>query len=201
MKDRFTLTSQQQTLVENHLHLVHWTIHRYIGTDETVLGLGYEDLYQEGAIGLCRAAATFASTSAVQFSTFAVTVIRNHLLDYCRTVQASRKNLPVVSMDAYEEVAQPLAAVGDDMDALISDLAAAELLDRFKRRYHGVARLGIEALEYKVKGYSGADIARMYHTKPNYIGACIARAAEMLQREREVMAFYFACVEKPTHHS
>lgn len=63
-------------------------------------------------------------------------------------------------------------------------------------RYHGTARLGIEALELRVRGYSCADIAKLYQKKPNYIGACISRAAEKLRRERIVREFYTACTEQ-----
>ena len=48
---------------------------------------------------------------------------------------------------------------------------------------HLVAKLGVEALELKIKGYSGADIARLYHTKPNHVGAWIARAAEKFRQD------------------
>ena len=55
------------------------------------------------------------------------------------------------------------------------------LLEHGRRTCTGVARLGVEALALKVKGYTGADIARMYHTKPNHVGAWISRAAEKLR--------------------
>ena len=55
---------------------------------------------------------------------------------------------------------------------------------------------GIEALELRVRGYSCADIAKLYQKKPNYIGACISRAAEKLRRERIVQEFYTACTEQ-----
>ena len=199
MKDNFRLTPEQQTLVEQNLDLIRWTIFHYIDMDESVLGLGYDDLYQEGSIGLCRAAAAFNSNSTAKFRTFATTVIRNHLLDHCRAIQAERKYLPVTSLDACQGEPAPGALARDDTDALASELASAELLAYFKHKYRGVARLGVEALEYRALGYSGADIARMYHKKPNYIGACIARAAEKLRKEREVRDFYFTCVEKQCH--
>ena len=44
--------------------------------------------------------------------------------------------------------------------------------------------------------YSCADIAKLYQKKPNYIGACISRAAEKLRRERIVREFYTACTEQ-----
>lgn len=44
--------------------------------------------------------------------------------------------------------------------------------------------------------YSCTDIAKLYQKKPNYIGACISRAAEKLRRERIVREFYTACTEQ-----
>ena len=82
MKYDFILTSEQQVLVEQHMDLVGWVISRHIRTNEGVYGLGRDDLSQEGALALCRAAATYNGTSA-QFSTYAAAVIRNHLLDCC----------------------------------------------------------------------------------------------------------------------
>ena len=51
-------------------------------------------------------------------------------------------------------------------------------------------------MELQVKGYSCADIAKLYQKEPNYIGACISRAAEKLRRERSVREFYTACTEQ-----
>ena len=68
-------------------------------------------------------------------------------------------------------------------DALIDRLDTDALLSDCKRRYSGVARLGIEALELKIRGYSGADIARLYNTKPSHVGAWIARAAQKIRKE------------------
>ena len=41
---------------------------------------------------------------------------------------------------------------------LISDVSSSTLLSHFKNRYHGTARLGIEAMELRVRGYSCADM-------------------------------------------
>ena len=41
----------------------------------------------------------------------------------------------------------------------------------------------IEAMELKIKGYSGVDIARLYHTKPTHVGAWISRASEKLRED------------------
>ena len=181
MKFKQPLTSEQQELVEQHTSLIRWTIWKFIDVKEEICGLGYDDLYQEGALALCYAAATYLPGSA-QFSSYAVTVIRNHLLDHCRRITAQRRNVPTCPLDAPADADRPppvreVGLIQDDTEQWISALYVAQMLEHGKRRYNGVAKLGIEALELKIKGYSGADIARLYHTKPNHVGAWISRAA------------------------
>ncbi len=185
MKYDYVLTHEQQDLVAQNLFLVGKTISRYIQTKEHVCGLGYDDLYQEGCVALCRAAATYDGTSA-QFSTYATTLIRNHLLDCCRAAGNRQRLLPSLSLDAGDEDGTsviPEPSVKDDSDALIDRLDTAALLVDCKRRYTGVARLGIEALELKVNGYSGSDIARLYDVKPNHVGAWISRAVQKMRKD------------------
>ena len=200
MNYNFSLTEEQQTLVEQNMDLVKRTIFRYIKTNEGICGLGYDDLYQEGSVALCRAAATYDGVSA-QFSTYATTLIRNHLLDCCKAVSAQQKHLsslPVEPGFADDEhppsVREP--SVEDETDTLIDRMDSAVFLERYKEAYSGVARLGIEALELKIKGFSGADIARLYNTEPNHVGAWISRAAKKLKADASVHRFYGRAVEK-----
>ena len=116
--------------------------------------------------------------------------------DRCREIQSARKNLPLLSLDAFAEMGAPEPVSPFHTEDLISDVSSDALLSHFRNRYHGTARLGIEALELRVRGYSCADIAKLYQKKPNYIGACISRAAEKLRRERIVREFYTACTEQ-----
>ena len=88
MKEHITLTAEQQVLVEEHMQVVHWAIHRCIDVNEGIYGMGYDDLYQEGCVALCHAAASYDAQAGAQFATYAGTVIRNHLLDHCRSLQA-----------------------------------------------------------------------------------------------------------------
>lgn len=187
MKCDFTLTRRQQAMVEDNLLVIEKVIARYINANEDVCGLGRDDLYQEGAIALCRAASTYDGTSA-KFSTYATTVICNHLYNHCKAVNTGQRNLPSVSldMDSLDDDRPPPfpePSVPDTADALIGALDAAALLANCKRRYNGVARLGVEALELQIKGLSGADIARLYGAKPNQVGAWISRAAQKMRRD------------------
>lgn len=59
MSMEFTLNELQRQRVEDHLALVEQVLRRSIKTNETVDGMGHDDLYQEGCIALCRAAVSY----------------------------------------------------------------------------------------------------------------------------------------------
>ncbi len=180
MKKELSLTCEQQALVESHLSYVHWTIRHYIHANEGVCGLGYDDLYQEGCVALCYAAASYDCGEKAQFHSYAVHVIRNHLLDYCRHIQAQQKNAPTISLEE-QEAKHPISA---DLDRdNVDRFLARHLLNYGKRTYSGVARLGVEALELKAAGYSGVDIAKFYGVQPNHVGAWISRAIQKLKKD------------------
>lgn len=187
MKFNQPLKPAQQALVEQNTALIHWTIQKYIDSKESICGLEYDDLYQEGALALCYAAITYQPGCA-QFNSFAITVIRNHLLDYCRRIAVRLRNAPTYTLDMppNEERWNPIreANIGcDDSEQWLSTIYMSQLLEHGKRNYRGVAKLGIEAMELKIRGYNGADIARLYHTKPNHVGAWISRAVEKLRQD------------------
>lgn len=187
MRNDFTLTPEQQALVEGNLPVIDKVIRLFIRPDETVCGLSWDDLFQEGAIALCKAASTYDGRSA-RFDTYATAVIRNHLLNHCKAVNTGQKKLPTVSLDADSPEDGrpppfPEPSISDGTDRLIEDWATAELLSDCKRRYSGVAKLGVEALELKIAGYSGTDIARLYGVRPNHVGAWISRATQKIRRD------------------
>lgn len=130
MSMEFTLNDLQRQRVENHLALVEQVLRRSIKTNETVDGMGHDDLYQEGCIALCRAAVSYREEMGA-FPAYARTVIRNYLLDRCREIQSARKNLPLLSLDAFAEMGAPepvspfhIRAYADGFVAQIKDINA-----------------------------------------------------------------------------
>lgn len=187
MKCDFILTPEQKILVESNLSVIEKTISQFIYLDEGTNDPRYADLYQEGAVALCKAAVTYDGKSA-QFSTYATTVIRNHLYNCCKADHTRQRKLPSVSLDidrSDEDQPPPFPepSVPDGIDDLLGQMDTADLLADCKRRYSGVARLGVEALEMKLMGMTGADIARLYDAKPNQVGAWISRAAKKIRKE------------------
>lgn len=55
---------------------------------------------------------------------------------------------------------EQLSSADDTLDRLLEEQDICMLLQNCKRQYAGTARLGIEAIEWKVKGLSGAEIAK-----------------------------------------
>ena len=187
------LNDAQRQLVADHIHIVEWAIYDHIEVNENLYGFGYDDLFQEGCLCLCKAAATYVSESA-QFNTYAQVVVRNGLLTYCKKMCRIQKPLinlndvPLDSEDGDGETHGDHFAGEDVFETLISYTDIIDLLESVKPEYNGVARLGIEALELKVKGYSGAEIARLWGVEQNHVGAWISRATKKLRKnERFVM--------------
>jgi len=190
MKEYVPLTAGQQAMVEENMQIVPWIIHRYINVNEGVCGMGYDDLYQEGCEALCHAAVSYDAYAGAQFPTYAGTVVRNHLLDHCRALQAKRRNAPVISLDNCGEdgITRERLISYDDTDRQVDRLCLAQLLEHGRSTYHGTARLGIEAMELKARGYTGTDIARLYGVKPNLVGAWISRATEKLKKDTALIS-------------
>lgn len=163
-------------LFEDHLKCVHWVIHSSICVNPGICGLEYDDLYQEGCIALWRAAETFDDQRGTQFHSYAKSVIRNHLLDYCRKIQS--RTVQMISLEDAETAQNAVPAWDSD-----SSLFVEQVLEYGKRTYSGVAKLGVEALELKIAGYSGTDIAQLYGAQPNQVGAWISRAAKKLKKD------------------
>ena len=98
MKKITRLTAEQRKLVENQLPIVYWVIREEISVNESVCGFEYDDLYQEGCLWLCHAAATYDAGLA-KFPTYAKKVVRNGLLSYCRKMYAGQKHFTRLAAD------------------------------------------------------------------------------------------------------
>jgi RNA polymerase sigma factor (sigma-70 family) len=187
---RTALNDAQRQLASRNTDIVKWAIHDHITVLENICGLGYDDLFQEGCLWLCEAAATYDGETA-QFITYAQVVVKNGLFTYCKKAYGKQKNNVSINdmlRDPTDEESGIASFAGDnEYDMLLSDTAVFSLLESVKAEYSGVARLGIEALELKVKGYTGAEIARMWGVGQNHVGAWISRAKTKLRQNERFM--------------
>ena len=162
-----TLTPLQQRIVEENMGLVGKVI------KDKVHGLGqagtpaYDDLFQTGCIGLCKAAATDKGGC---FSTYAYRLIWNEICD--ELVRTTRLTLKEQALDAIE--AQP----AQDM------LEPGELrfaLEQAKKNASGVTLKGIRCLELTAQGYTSKEIGRIMQAEAATIRMWMTKARRFLQ--------------------
>ena len=185
MKKKYVhMTKEQQELVVSHLSIVQWVIREHICINENVYGYGYDDLFQEGCIWLCHAAMTY-DVALAQFGTYAKTVVRNGLFSYCRQLRLRQNRFTYLSEGEYGEIyadSNPVTAP-DTFEQQLSLMETVDLLESRVSHYNGVARLGIKALELKIKGLSVTEIARLYNVPASHVGAWITRSTEKLRND------------------
>ena len=193
-----SLNNRQQKMVEENLGVVKLAIHKSIIVNDNLYGFEYDDLFQEGCFWLCKAACSFDESRDIKFATYAEKVVTNGLRTYCRIMCGKQKhNILLPAQNEPDESGYSLEQIpADDMlDKLFEEQDVFALLQKCKQQYTGTARLGIEAIEWKVKGFSGAEIAKMYNVKPNLVGAWISRAAMRLKQNHTFMQYFGRTVE------
>lgn len=185
MKKKYVhMTKEQQELVTSHLSIVQWVIREHICINENAYGCGYDDLFQEGCIWLCHAAMTY-DVALSQFGTYAKTVVRNGLFSYCRHLRLHQDRFIYLSEGEFGEMYaddNPVTAP-DTFEQQLSLMETVDLLESRVSHYNGVARLGIKALELKIKGLSVTEIARLYNVPASHVGAWITRSTEKLKND------------------
>lgn len=182
MKKKIRLTPEQKELVESHLSIVYWIIREDISVNNNVYGFEYDDLYQEGCLWLCHAAASYDAGLA-KFPTYAKKVVRNGLLSYCRRMYAEQKySIKLADAESGELLnAYPALHQSETFTSRTGAMETLELLAAASKDFKGVSKLGTEALALKAQGYATSEIAARYHAPPSHVGAWISRAAQKLR--------------------
>lgn len=157
------LTAEQQSLVVEHLMIVSNLIRYRIKRNRDKVDYDPDDLYQEGCIGLCRAAASYNGTT--QFKTYAEVVVWRHLLDYCGKANARQTATAEIPANPVSEEQQ--------LDML--------LLRDAGQRLKGNARRGFDALVLRVDGYSTREIGLAYGVQPRRVRQWMADAVHCLR--------------------
>lgn len=172
------LNDKQRELVVEYRGLVSYVLRKYITIHSSRWEYALEDLYQVGYEGLCIAAENYEPDKGVSYWHFAEIVVRNHLYQYCRSINRS---LESVCLEAATEIQ------GEDgsMDAVIVSSIVSSL-DLHKKRYNKTVHRGIEAMWLRSIGYSAQEIKQYYQVPENHIRAWIAKARKVLQQELQI---------------
>jgi len=180
------MTDRERALVEDHMGLVETVLQRHITPRPEIPGMEHDDLFQVGSLALCLAAQRY--DGRCEFSTFAYVVVKNALIDHCRSALAKQGCvLPAEKITAEGDPVNLQDLIADPQST--ADTAEAhELLHTLleaKQRYHGIAKKGVLAIEMQVYGYSTKEIAALYGVRTNVVAAWVSRARSMLMREMD----------------
>lgn len=175
------LTIEQKKLVEEHLNIVPYIINKYIKNNEDV-EMNYEDLIQEGNLALCKAAIKY--NESVKFNTFAEIVVKHELLGYCKKIN---RKIKTVEMPEGKNIEEALVSDEEEVPGILFNTEKLKSIRNVKKEYSGVVLKGIEAIELKMQGLAGVDIAAMYDVKSNNVSAWIAKAKRQLLKNEKFL--------------
>lgn len=171
------LSDEQRTGVENNLGLVGKVIKDKVHGRE-LGGLGYDDLFQIGCIGLCKAAAT--DKGGCCFSTYAYRLIWHEICD--ALIRATRQSARLVQM---EDMFPEAESRYDDPTAA-SDLKAA--IAAAEAGACRTVRKGIRCLYLMDAGYSCREIGEELGVPANVVTAWISKARKHLKADPNIQA-------------
>lgn len=172
------LSAEQQFMVEENLGLVRAVLSRCVTSPGSTGIYSYDDLFQIGCIGLCKAAAQYQPGRAV-FSTYAYIAIRNHIYN-ALAYATYRQEKEVLSEFLYEP---PAIAPTDAWEAGELD----ERLRKAQSKRKGVTRKGIDAMIFMSQGFTCKEIGEMYGTSANSVSAWVSKARKALKLDAEFM--------------
>ena len=184
MKCTKRLTAAQQRLVEENLAVVERALWFDVRVNPYIVGLSYEDLYQEGCVWLCNAALTFDPVRG-SFASYARRVVQNGLVGYCRNVLS--KHQRTVSLSDLE----PAVLAALETQNAVSCHAKCEtplLLAAAESQYSGVTRKGIHALALQVSEMPLTAVATRMSAPPNHVSAWISRAVHKLRNDESFLS-------------
>ena len=175
-----TLTERQQRIVEANMGLVGRVI------KDKVHGLGqegaftYDDLFQIGCIGLCKAAATDKGGC---FSTYAYRLIWNEICD--ALVKTTRVNQNETVMEANDI----LRGVQEHMPDPLEACELKQILESARRSADGVTAKGVQCLMLSAQGYISSDLANIFNANASAVRMWMTKARRYLRDFPELATY------------
>lgn len=176
------MTPEQTLLVEENTGLVHYLIKKYFPKAP----IEYDDLVQEGMIGLMKAAEHY-EPGRVKFSSFAATVIRNEICmavrkTYRKSVIPNYAKIPIdapIHTDDDMTFADVIADPDSDFTAQPDEAADIETA---RQMIDTLPPLDRRVMELKVYGgYKQEEIGRIVGSSQSYVARIMQRAEKQLR--------------------
>ena len=174
------LSESCQRKVEGNIGLVHRVLHDKLHPPYQVGMYSYDDLFQIGCIGLCKAAATDKGGT---FSTYAYRLIWNEICD--AVIYAARRQAKESACDV-----TPFAATGQEVPEELSvfHIDIEKALAAAKAEAPTSTAKGIEAIRMMAAGYTSREIGGKMDASDRLVCAWVSKARKFLKNRPEIMA-------------
>lgn len=173
------LSEKCQRKVEENIGLVHGVLHDRLHPPYQVGMYSYDDLFQIGCIGLCKAAATDKGGT---FSTYAYRLIWNEICDamiYAARRQANESACDVTPFVAAEQ------AVPEELSVFYIDIE--KVLAAAKAEAPPSTGKGIDAMCMMADGYTSREIGEKMDASDRLVCAWVSKARKFLKDRPEIM--------------
>jgi len=169
------LDDRQRGIVEENIGLIGQVIKDKVWGINGIGIFTYDDLFQFGGVGLCKAAATYTPGKA-KFSTYAYILIRNEIFDALEYASLRRNHEQPIGVDELSGIHSVLFMdIGADLNPA---------LDEALSRASGVTAKGIRAIRMLAEGYTHREIGeKMGGVSANNVSAWVARARGFLKAD------------------
>ena len=170
-----SLTEEQRVKVEENMGLVGRVIGDCVHTLDKGCIYDYDDLFQIGCLGLCKAAQTDQPGHKSAFSTYAYCLIRNEI--YTQLEYATRRGRE----QATDPKELPCAALDEDLETRESCRELLGLLDQAEATATGTTAKGIQAIRMRIDGYSSKEIGELLGAPANHVTAWVSKARNYIR--------------------
>jgi RNA polymerase sigma factor (sigma-70 family) len=174
------LQIERNRLIEDNMGLVGKVIKDRVRGISSIGIFDYDDLFQIGCIGLCKAADSHRSGRGC-FSTYAYIIIRNEIFDALNYATLRRTH-----ESATDPLEIPDNTIPGSATELLFDLDRA--LDAAQSGASGVTAKGIAAIRLLAEGYTHRDIGERMGASANNVSAWVARARKYLRSRPDIAA-------------
>lgn len=168
------LTELQRRKVEENMGLVGLVIKERVRGIDQIGIFSYDDLFQIGTIGLCKAAQTDRPGRGA-FSTYAYRLIYNEIMTQLDYATLRRRE------QATDPAELPCVTLDDDLEQTETCQNLLALLDQAERTAAGVTAKGIQAIRLLAQGYTNREIGGIYGVSANNVTAWVAKARNHLR--------------------
>jgi len=174
------MTREQQKKVEDNMGLIGKVIQDKVHGTNLQPVYSYEDLFQTGCVGLCKAVITDKGGC---FSTYAYRLIWNEICD--ELIRATRL---IQKEDALDSADIPLRYLEPEED-MLQRAELQQALTQAKKSASGVTAKGIQCIELSAQGYTSNEIASIMKAEAATIRMWMTKARRFLRELPELQGY------------